>query len=239
MTDPEQRLQQTPNEANDESNNAPKQKSPWEQFNLAQLSTAALMEIFDFNEQDLMSNRNGFATRGQRSFLGDTLRGDADSMWQMVTILLIPAAVVAIILATQGIPLLYLVIGAGLMLGGMLAYAYRRQTGTRQDAENLRMRSAQGEMHISPAGIRIGEATVHVGAEKFYVPTAIAKALTEYAPGSMVRVYYAANSRQILSAEVLREVRADKLKVEDLQEDPQSDLILEAERIEEEQQRRG
>jgi hypothetical protein len=65
-----------------------------------------------------------------------------------------------------------------------------------------------------------------------------AKALLEYFPG-VVRVYYGANSRQILSAEALREVRGDKLKVEDLQDDEDADLFLEAERMDEQEQRRG
>jgi len=236
MTDPGQRLEQ---ETTNENKDASKRKSPWEQYNMPPLSTAALMEIFDFNEQDLMSNRNHFATKAQRKVLSEELQNDADSMWQMLTILLIPTAVVAVIMVAQGLPMLYLVIGAGIMLGGMLAYAYRRQIGTRKDADNLRVRSAQGEIHISPAGLRVGEAAVHVGSEVFHVPGAQAKALTEYRSG-MVRVYYAENSRQILSAEALQEVRADKLKVEDLQEgDPQADLMLEAQRIEDEEQRRN
>ncbi len=232
MTDPGERLQQ--DVAND---NTDKKKSPWEQYNLPPLSTAALMEIFDFNEQDLMANRNGFATRAQRSLLGEELKNDADAMWLMVTILLIPAAVVALIMVMQGIPLLYLVIGAGILLGTMLAYAYRRQTGTRQDTENLRVRSAQGEISIQPAGLRIGEAAVRVGDERFVVPAVQARALAEYMPG-VVRVYYGEHSRQILSAEALREVRGDKLKVEDLQEEEDADLILEA-RHQDEQQRQG
>ncbi|MCA9912249.1 MAG: hypothetical protein KC496_02830, partial [Anaerolineae bacterium] len=143
----------------------------------------------------------------------------------------------ALIMVMEGLPLLPLVIGAGILIGGMLAYAYRRQTGTRKDAENLRVRSAQGELHILAGGIRVGENRVMVGSEHFFVSTEQARALQEYFPG-VVRVFYATNSRQILSAEALREVNVDKLKVEDLQDDERADLILEAERQENEHIRR-
>lgn len=230
MTEPRNRLQVEP--ANEVDNK--KKKAPWERFNMPPLSTAALMEIFDFNEQDLMANRNGFATNAQRSRLGEELREDADSMWLMLTILLIPAAVVALIMVMEGLPLMSLVIGAGILIGAMLAFAYRRQTGMREDAEKLKVRSVEGDMMVLPG---IGEARVIIGDQRFRVSLPQAKALSEYFPG-VVRVYHSANGRQILSAEALREVNVDKLKVEDLQEDDSADLILEAERQDDEQMRR-
>ena len=44
------------------------------------LYTESLMEIFDFSESTLNTNRGGFATNQQRQFLQADLKNDADAM---------------------------------------------------------------------------------------------------------------------------------------------------------------
>lgn len=195
-----------------------KQKPANVQEPLPPLYTETLMEIFEFSEMDLNTNRSGFATRGQKALLNAELKNDADAMWLMLTIMLGAALVVGFIMTFQGLPMIYLVLGAGIMLGGLLLYSYLRQNSLRQDTERTRVLSLQGDfsVHWSHTGRR--DAALHIAGQTLPITTPQAKALAEYERRPL-RVYYAEHSKLVLSAEVLPDYNIDKLKVDDSQQD--------------------
>lgn len=187
----------------------------------------SLMEIFDFNESALLTNQRGFVTEPQKRQIADTLKGEADSMWLMLTIMLGTAVLLAIIFTLQGYPPLPLVIGVGLILAPLLWLAYRRQNKLQQDSNRLRTYNVEGYPSLTGSYVGDSQAEIVIGEQKLPISYAQAKALSEFNL-PLMRIYYASHSKQILSAEVLHDINLDKLKNEDLQED--EDYLLLAER---------
>jgi hypothetical protein len=198
------------------------------------LYTESLMEIFDFSESTLNTNRGNFATNQQRQFLQADLKNDADAMWLLLTILLGTSIVVGLIMRMQGIPMEYLVMGAGVLIVPMLWLGYRQQMGARKDLDNFHVRSVQGKAEVYWVGRGTYlRARLRVHDQWFEIGIQQAHALEEY-DLSQMRVYYAENSRTLLSAEVLPDYTTNKLKLDEEQE---TDIIVEAEEQYNQQQR--
>ncbi|MEO0597633.1 MAG: hypothetical protein AAF126_16105 [Chloroflexota bacterium] len=193
------------------------------------IHTESLMEILDFNRGDLEMNRNGGVTAKQKDKIKEVLKGEADSMWLLTTIFLGVAVLLALIFTMQGYPPVPLAIGAGVVILPMVAIAYFRQGNLRDDVDRLRTYQIEGVPYISPSFKSVREATLNIGEEKFPISIEQAEALNEFSLPPM-RVNYAANSKQILSAEVLSDREIDKLKNEDLLSDEDADFMLESER---------
>ncbi|MGJ3240651.1 MAG: hypothetical protein ACFE0Q_18225 [Anaerolineae bacterium] len=179
------------------------------------LYTESLMEIFDFDRDAVLSNAQGFVTRHQKERIADTLREEADSMWLMVTIFLGTAVVLAMIFSLQGYAPLPLVIGVGLVIGTLLLIAYNRQSVLKADTNRLRTLRVEGEPEIRATLSGDKQAELVIAEKKLPISYQQAAALNEFVLPAL-RVYYAANSNQILSAEVLPDVGGRKLKNEDL-----------------------
>ena len=184
----------------------------------------SLMEIFDFSQTALNSNRGGFVLAAQREKLQDDLKNDADAMWLLMMIMLVAAVVVGVIMTVQGAPMIYLVIGAGILMLPMLYFSYTRQTNTRLDLEKTRVRSIQGAAQVIwSGGAARMRAQLRVHDKTFNLTLFQGKALEEY-DLSYLRVYYAEHSQIVLAAEALDLPSIDKLKMEDREED--EDLLL-------------
>lgn len=196
-------------------NNEPPKKKLEDGFK-PMLYTETLQEIFNFGELDLGTNRNGMATADQRQLLLDDLKDDADGMWLLVTSLLGVSVMLGFIMALNGIPTMALLIGAGVILGPLLLYAYLRQTKTRKDVDDLRVRSTYGQPTIQYRRFSDGGRYVlTVGDVSLPITMQQAHALSEYHVGPL-RVHYTENSKLILSAETDYSIDMEKLKNEDL-----------------------
>jgi hypothetical protein len=182
--------------------------------NLPPISDETLMQILDFDDVELHSNRGGFVTKHQKQRLHDELKNDADSMWLMVMIMLGVAAVLGLIIVSQGIPMIALVIGVGIIVGAMLLAAYWQQSELRQDSINTKVRHVQGAAHVRWGNSR-SNARLIVGDQSFPITMHQASALTEFDLRGL-RAYYSQHGKRLLSAELLREYSIDKLKTDDL-----------------------
>jgi hypothetical protein len=194
-----------------------------EDFSLPPLQAETLMEIFDFDSLTLDMNRRNFVTKSQRDMITAALKGEADSMWLMITIAMSTSVILALIFALQGLPTLYLVIGLAVFILPMLWYAYAHQGGLRKDMERLRALRIDGIPSVQMAN----RSSLNIGNQSLPITIAQAKALSEFQLPFM-RLYYAEHSKQILSAELVYD---EKLKMEDLDEND----IIEAKRQYEEE----
>ncbi|MDQ7034725.1 MAG: hypothetical protein Q9P01_07780, partial [Anaerolineae bacterium] len=183
------------------------------------LSTAALMEIFDFSDSMLNMNRKGSASGLQKEYLKSDLKENADAMWLLMMIMLGTSLVVGVIMATQGIPMQYLAIGAGIVILPILLMGYRQQIGARKDLDIFNVQTAEGQAQIEWASrgthivplLRVDQTTFEIGHYE-------AKTLEQF-DLPYLRVYYAENSKQLLSAEVMTTATKNRLSVDDLLED--------------------
>jgi hypothetical protein len=197
-----------------------------EDYSLPPLQNETLMDIFEFDSLTLDMNRRNFVTKSQREQISRSLKGEADSMWLMLTIAMSTSVILALIFALQGLPSLFLVIGLAVFILPMLWYAYAHQGGLRKDMERLRALRIDGIPSIR-MGSRGGEMLLDIGNQSLPITMAQARALSEFRLPFM-SVYYAEHSKQILSAEVVYD---EKLKMEELDDDE----IVEAKRQYEEE----
>jgi hypothetical protein len=181
---------------------------------LPSINDLALMEILDFDEMELNANRGGFVTRHQKQRLHDELSNDQDSSRLMLTIMLAVAAVLGVIMVTQGIPIMALVIGAGIIIAGVVLASYWQRSDLQQDARMLRVRHVQGNAQVRWNTGR-ANANLLVGNQSFLIDMNQASALMEFDLRGL-RAYYTQHGKRLLSAEPLRDANFDKLKVEDL-----------------------
>ena len=179
------------------------------------LQTEALMDIFDFDASTLRTNAGGFVTGTQKQQITDELKGEADSMWLMLTIFLGTSVVLAMIFSLQGYAPMPLVIGAGMVIGALLFIANRRQSSLRKDNARLRTQQVEGVPRLQTTVTGDTQVELVIGKEKLPVTYQQAQALSEFSLAPM-RVYYAVNSKQVLSAEVLADDEVLKLKNKDL-----------------------
>lgn len=187
------------------------------------IHTESLMEIFDFDEHDLGINENGTITENQSEKITDSLKEDADSMWLLLTIFLGVSVVLAMIFSMQGYAPLPLVIGGGLVMGGLLAISYFRQTKFTKDTSKLENSLIVGVPAVIATLSGDKQAILRIGNQNLPISYQQAGALSEFVL-PMMRIYYASNSKQILSAEVLDNNEVLKLKNENLIEDEQVEV---------------
>ena len=190
------------------------------------IHTQSLMEIFEFDDHAIMTNERGFVTNRQKQKIADTLQEETDSMWLMATIFLATAVLLALIFTLQGYAPLPLVIGVGLVVGGLLFVGYRRQQGLKLDDNRLRTERVDGVPSVRAHISGDTQAQLVIGDKKLPISYQQAAALMEFAL-PMMRIYYASNSKQILSAEVLDREEVLKLKNEDLIDDEQVEVYAE------------
>ncbi len=195
--------------------------------------TESLMEIFGFDDNALRTNDNGFVTASQKQGINDEIKSEADAMWLLLTIFLGTAVLLAIIFSFQGYAPLPLVIGAGGLIGAMLAIAYFRQSRLQQDSERLRSYRVDGVPQIRATLSGDKQVIMQINDQKLPISYQQAAALSEFEL-PMMRVYYAQHSKQVLSAEVLVNDNFDKLKNEDLADDEQA-AIYAARQLDDEQ----
>lgn len=187
-------------------------------LNLPRLNNDTVREIFDFDQTALQANRQGMVTRQQKDKILTVLKGEADSMWLLITILLGVSVLLAIIFSMEGLPTLPLVIGSGLITGGAMLTAYLRQNKLRDDTDRLRTFRVEGMPMIRGDYVGDSNAKLYISDQQLPITQPQAEALREFALSPM-RIYYAANSKQVLSAEVLNDAEIEKLKVEDMDDE--------------------
>lgn len=195
--------------------NAPtKTKNDLHLDDLPPINDVALMEILDFDEMELNANRGGFVTRHQKQRLQDELRNDGDSSRLMLTMMLTVAAVLGVIMVTQGVPLIALAIGAGIIVGGVLLASYWQRSDLQQDVRASRVRHVQGNAQVRWSTGR-ANGSLLVGNQSFPLSMHQANALMEFDLRGL-RAYYTQHGKRLLSAEPLLDLNVEKLKAEDL-----------------------
>lgn len=190
------------------------------------IHTDTLMEIFEFDEHSIMTNERGFVTNNQKQRIVDSLQEETESMWLLATIFLGTAVLLAVIFTMQGYPPLPLVTAVSIVLGGLLFVGYRRQQGLKQDNERLRTERVEGVPLVMPTLSADKQVILKIGGKDLPISYQQAGALNEFVL-PLMRIYYASNSKQILSAEVLDNDEILKLKNENLIEDEQVEVYAE------------
>ncbi|MEM9953722.1 MAG: hypothetical protein AAF846_19085 [Chloroflexota bacterium] len=195
--------------------------------------TESLMEIFGFDATALRSNDGGFVTNAQKQNIQEELKSEADSMWLLATIFLGTAVLLALIFTFQGYPVMPLVIGVGGLTAAVFGIGYFRQSRLAKDTDRLRAVSVEGVPIIrNTLSARDRQATLEIGGQKLPITYEEAMALSEFELPVM-RIYYAANSKQILSAEVLHSPDVEKLKNDNLLDE--DDLVYSGRQLDDEQ----
>ena len=103
-----------------------------------QLLQETLDEILGIPPEIMQVNRIGKLTREQREAILTALTGETDAMRLLITIFLGVSLLLAFIFLDVALPMIYLVIGAGVMVGALLAFFYRRQSQKRIDIATRR-----------------------------------------------------------------------------------------------------
>lgn len=191
-----------------------------------QLYQDALLDIFGFTQEAVSLNRRGKLTPAQEQALSGELKADSETMWLTSTVGLGVALLLALIFLSEGLPMIYLVVGAGAYLLALLAYSYRRQTKRQTDLQN-RVQKIQGVPQLRAARQleEVGPYVLIVGDKMFLIPYDLYKQLSEYEL-PVCRFYYTAKSKTLLSAEVIHSYEPDpKLKNEELLLDDEDEKI--------------
>lgn len=187
------------------------------------LETGILMDAFNFSGTDLAANKQGYVTGHQKAQLGAELKQEADGMWLILTIMLGVTVLLSLIMTSEGIPLIYLVIGAGLLLLPLVWLAYRRQTRLREETErrvSVRHVTDYATLERSSAFDTRHPFQLRVGTERFPLDLAAYQLLAQHEM-MPVTVYYTPETKTFLSAEV---EPFNKLKNEEKQKNAEKRL---------------
>lgn len=185
--------------------------------NLALIDTPALLRAFNIHPETLAINREGVMSSQQASNLIQIQTQDGASNQLMLSILLGTSILLALIFIMQGYPMLPLVIGIALMIAPLAWMVYQRRQRLEQDIERRRIYHIDG---IPTMTHHIGkeESEMQIDGQRLTITRAQAQMLSGYNL-PMMRVYYSAQTRQVIAAEVLPHAMAEKLKNDDLQDD--------------------
>jgi hypothetical protein len=204
-----------------------------------QLYQDALLDIFGFSSEAVELNRRGKLTKAQEQALSGELKAENDAMWLTSTIGLGVAVLLAFIFLSEGLPMIYLVMGAGIYLAALLAFSWRRQT-KRQDDLRERVEKVRGVPQLRAARQMegVGPYVLVIEDKMFLIPHAVYEQLADYEL-PLCQFYYTAKNKTLLSAEIIRQFEPDpKLKNEDLMLDDadekakNDDLLLEEDEYE-------
>ncbi len=199
-----------------------------------QLYQDALLDVFGFSQEAVEQNRRGKLTKAQEQALTNELKAETDGMWLTSTIGLGVALLLAFIFLSEGLPMIYLVMGAGVFLGALLAFSSRRQNKRQNDLRD-RVEKIRGVPQLRAARQMegVGPYVIVINEKVFLIPHAVYEQLADYEM-PLCQFYYTAKTDTLLSAEVIRQFEADpKLKNEDLMLDDEDekakndDLFLE------------
>jgi hypothetical protein len=173
---------------------------------LPRLYQATLESVFDFTQSELNQNRMGRISPAQQARLADDFKEEVDGFSFLITLFLAVSVLLAIIFTSQGLPMEYLLVGAGILLAWLAFYSLRRQGRKRTDALNTkRIASVTGIPHFQLKGVMSGaneRVRWVVKDQELTLTMAQAQALMGYEM-PLLKVYYTAESRAIVSAEVL------------------------------------
>lgn len=199
-----------------------------------QLYQDALLDIFGFSQDAVDLNRRGKLTKAQEQALKGELQAESDGMWLTSTMGLGVALLLAFVFLSEGLPMIYLVMGAGAFLGALLLYSARRQN-KRQNDLSERVEKIQGVPILRAArqAENAGPYVVVINEKIFLIPPQVYEQLSGYEM-PLCQFYYTSKTHTLLSAEVVRQFAPDpKLKNEDLMLDDEDekakndDLFLE------------
>jgi hypothetical protein len=184
------------------------------------MSRTMFMRSMGFDEESLRANEQGFVTKAQRTRIKQMLKSEADAMWLYLTIFIAVSIVIALIMQSSGIPMIYLIVAGGIFFGAFFFTTYRRQTGMTADGNVRTLEKAQGIMQLEFGGL--GEDRrywLRVGNEKFRIGMHTFRALAEQSHNGYLgagRVYYAPQSRILLAGEVFDHDDIEKRKNDDM-----------------------
>lgn len=185
---------------------------------LPRLYQATLESVLDFTQSELNQNRMGRISPAQQARLADDFKEEVDGFSFLITLFLAVSVVLAFIFVSQGLPMEYLLLGVGILLAWLAFYSLRRQGRRREDALNTkRIASVTGIPSFRLKGIMSGvDERVRwvIKDQELSLTMAQAQALMGYEM-PLLKVYYTAESRVTVSAEVL-DYPDDKPKRDDL-----------------------
>jgi len=165
------------------------------------LFTDALVGLLGVTHSDLDRNQAGEITERQREKLGQELKGEANAMWLILSVLLGVTLLLAVIFTFQGLSMGPLLVGAALLIVPLMALSYYRQRSVTSDREEETVGQIEGPLTL--VGYGPGDYwNISVGRQKFRVSRRTFDGLSNYAP-AYVRAYYSDKSKVLLSAEVL------------------------------------
>jgi hypothetical protein len=209
---------------------------------LPPLQNDMLPTLFGFTRNDFDANLDGQLSEKQRDKLAKELKGEADSMWLLLSIFLGVAMLLALIFTLQGMDMGPLLLGAGAIVAPFMFIAYRRQRAITGDTQDDRVQAVEGVWDLA-GDYGKEDFRLVVGKERLKIGQRTFDFLRNRAPGYL-RAYYAEKSKLLLSAEVLpmpydeeEKLKNDKLKNEqliledeahdnDYDDAPQGDIVI-------------
>jgi hypothetical protein len=199
-----------------------------------------LHDILKVAPQTLDTNRRGRLTQTQRDGIAGDLKTDGDGMYLLLNIFLAVSLLLALIFLSEGLPMIFLVGGAGIMLSWLLFYTWRRQGRLRGDLTE-RITRVEGVARLHTLGGVEGAKSygLIIADQYFAISRDVYDQLVEYELPPM-RAYISAKSKALLSLEILPDdvdktknnLEADETKTTDADVDPVTEALLadEAER---------
>ncbi|QPC82613.1 hypothetical protein G4Y79_23475 [Phototrophicus methaneseepsis] len=182
------------------------------------LDNNMLPTLFGFTRADFEANEDGYLTTSQSDKLAKHVKGEADSMWLLLTIFLGVAMFLALVFTLQGLEMGPLLLGAGAIIAPFMFLAYRRQRALTGDSQENRVVAIEGMWDIV-GNYSKDEFYLVVGGKRLKISPRAFDFLRSRGSGYL-RAYYAEKSKVLLSAEVLpmpeEKLKNDKLKNEDI-----------------------
>ncbi|GEM_PF-6900107 len=173
---------------------------------LPRLYQNTLAEVFGFSPSDLSHNSMGHITRNQQDILLKDYQEEVEGLSFLLTIFLGVGVLLAFIFSTQGLPMEFLLLGVGIVLGWLAFYSFRRQARRREDARATKRVS----FVIGIPSFKMGSFVANpdervkwlIKDKSFDLTQAQTQTLAEYEM-PLIKAYYTADSVRIVSAEVV------------------------------------
>jgi hypothetical protein len=187
------------------------------------LTQEALDDILGIAPEIMLVNRIGKLTREQRDKILAHLKDENDGMRLLMTIFLGVSLLLAFIFLSVELPMVYLVIGAGIMIGSLLAFFYRQQAKKRVDLET-RVQHVDSVPVLRSVGQldSLQHYMMVIGSEVFAISREAYETLERFEL-PLCRVYFTARSKQLLSIEVRERYDGEKRKNDLLLDEDEDD----------------